>query len=194
MDLKTKLAQLSPPARASAVVAAIDESTATGSPDKQAVLAGLRRKMAEILSRQPEERVRVEPAIAELPFCKIETSSGPVHSRLDRLAPSHHVGRIPVSAATAARSEALALLSLDPALAGVETRRALFLDTETTGLGGGAGTLAFVVGLASFDGDVLVVEQFLLRTPDEEGPLLEQVAERIAAASLLVTYNGKAFD
>lgn len=196
MDLKTKLARLTRPPRRSADSAAFrDPGDAEAGPQaKDAVLAGLRRKMAEILSRPPEDRIRIEPSLAELPFRMVETSSGPLHSRLDRLAPSHHVGRIPVTAALAARSEALALLSLDPTLAGADPRGALFLDTETTGLGGGAGTLAFVVGLASFDGDVLVVEQFLLRTPAEELPLLERIAERIAEASMLVTYNGKAFD
>jgi uncharacterized protein YprB with RNaseH-like and TPR domain len=104
------------------------------------------------------------------------------------------VGRIPVSAAVEARAEALALLALDPRLAIADPARALFLDTETTGLGGGAGTLAFVVGLAWFEGDILVVEQLLLRTPAEELPLLEHVQRRISNASMLVTYNGKAFD
>src|SRR5262249_24112216 len=79
-------------------------------------------------------------------------------------------------------------------LADVDPKGALFLDTETTGLGGGAGTLAFVVGMASFDGGVLVVEQLLLRTPAEELPLLERVADAIRDASVIVTYNGKAFD
>jgi uncharacterized protein YprB with RNaseH-like and TPR domain len=197
MDFKAKLARLNRPGRPDGTGFRLVEEPSSGAvvaDAKEAVLAGLRRKMADILSKLPEERPRIEPAIVELPFCVLETPSGPLHSRVERLAPSHHVGRIPVSAAVAARAEALALLSLDPRLATAEPSGALFLDTETTGLGGGAGTVAFVVGLASFDGDVLVVEQLLLRTPGEEQPLLERVAERMAAASMLVTYNGKSFD
>ena len=64
---------------------------------------------------------------------------------------------------------------------------------ETTGLGG-SGTIAFLVGLAWFDAGELVIEQLLLRTPSEERALLLCVAERIEAATSLVTFNGKAFD
>jgi hypothetical protein len=89
----------------------------------------------------------------------------------------------------------LALLALDPALAAIDPARALYLDTETTGLGGGAGVVAFLIGLAWFDGDGrLMIEQILLRRPGEERAMLELVTERFAAASALVTYNGKTFD
>jgi hypothetical protein len=94
----------------------------------------------------------------------------------------------------------LALLALDPSLADRDPSRALYLDTETTGLGPGAGTVAFLIGLAWFDlGDgrrppALVVEQLLVRQLGEEGPVLARVAERIRAASMLVTFNGKSFD
>ena|ERR1041385_1302506 len=182
MDLKTKLDRLHRPKKPDSVVPQSD------------VLAGLRRKMAEILERPREQATRIEPTIEELPFLRLERESGALHCRVQRLAPSHHVGRIPVSAARDARAAILALLSLDPDLVSVLPDRALFLDTETTGLGGGAGTIAFLVGLASFDEGTLVVEQLLLRTPGEELPLLEHVAQRISASSMLVTYNGKAFD
>ncbi len=88
----------------------------------------------------------------------------------------------------------LALLALDPGLAACPPEGALYLDTETTGLAGGAGTVAFLVGLAFWDRGELVVEQLLVRTLGEEAPMLAYVAERIAAASMLVTFNGKSFD
>ena len=47
----------------------------------------------------------------------------------------------------------LAVLANDPALRGLDYRRALFLDTETTGLAGGTGTVAFLIGLGWFEGD-----------------------------------------
>jgi hypothetical protein len=91
----------------------------------------------------------------------------------------------------------LALLALDPSLAACDPARALFLDTETTGLSGGTGTVAFLVGLAWWDrgGDrALVLEQFLVRALGEEAPMLERLRERIEGASMLVTFNGKSFD
>lgn len=193
MDLKRKLERLRPPQgsrEAQEAPAPREETVGTG-----ATLDTLRRQMAEILGR---ERPRAAPPprreIRELPFEREDTVSGPLHRRLLRHGPSHHVGRIPLDAARAVRAEMLALLALDPALSSVDFGRALFVDTETTGLGGGTGTIAFLVGLAFFDGDALVVEQLLLRSPGEERPLLEAVAERMQGASVLVTFNGKAFD
>jgi hypothetical protein len=88
----------------------------------------------------------------------------------------------------------LALLSLDPSLAALDPEKALYLDTETTGLSGGAGTVAFLIGLAWFEGPTLVVEQLLLREMGQEAPMLERLVERASRASMLVTYNGKSFD
>src|ERR1700731_2253342 len=70
----------------------------------------------------------------------------------------------------------------------------LFLDTETTGLAGGTGTYAFLIGLAWWDAGALQVEQFFMRDFGEEHAILHEVAARIAERPVLVTFNGKAFD
>jgi len=70
----------------------------------------------------------------------------------------------------------------------------LFLDTETTGLAGGTGTYAFLVGLAWWDAGGLQDEQFLMRDLDEEHSLLLELSERMARRPVLVTFNGKSFD
>src|SRR5215468_8799199 len=70
----------------------------------------------------------------------------------------------------------------------------LFLDTETTGLAGGTGTYAFLVGLAWWDAGGLQVEQFFLRDFSEEHSLLHELAARLAERPVLVTFNGKTFD
>ncbi|MDX1437334.1 MAG: ribonuclease H-like domain-containing protein [Anaerolineales bacterium] len=69
-----------------------------------------------------------------------------------------------------------------------------FLDTETTGLSGGAGTLVFLVGIARFEGEELVVAQFFLRSPSEEPAMLEALEGFLNGVECLVTFNGKAFD
>ncbi len=163
--------------------------------ERAQTLDSLREKMAEILGREPPAgRMPADPSLTELPFARVERPQGAVYQRLERLAPSHHVGRMPVDAAHAAEASVLALLALDPSLSEVDPRRALYLDTETTGLGG-SGVVAFLVGMSWFDDDGrLVMEQLLLRTPAEEEALLGLLRERISAASVLVTYNGKAFD
>src|SRR5258706_430154 len=70
----------------------------------------------------------------------------------------------------------------------------LFLDTETTGLAGGTGTYAFLIGLAWWDAGGLQIEQFLMRDFTEEYSILHELSERAAERPVLVTFNGKSFD
>lgn len=70
----------------------------------------------------------------------------------------------------------------------------LFLDTETTGLAGGTGTYAFLVGLAWWDAGGLQLEQFFMRDFTEEYSLLQELAARVAERPVLCTFNGKSFD
>jgi uncharacterized protein YprB with RNaseH-like and TPR domain len=72
--------------------------------------------------------------------------------------------------------------------------RTLFIDLETTGLSGGAGTLAFLVGCGYFDLGAFQVRQFLLTSHAGERALLAAVADFFDDADLIVTYNGKTFD
>ena len=82
----------------------------------------------------------------------------------------------------------------DPRLAELPLSRFAFLDTETSGLAGGTGTYAFMVGIARFVDDQLVLRQFFMRDPAEEPAMLEAIAQFLAPAQALVTFNGKAFD
>jgi len=70
----------------------------------------------------------------------------------------------------------------------------LFLDTETTGLAGGTGTYAFLIGLAWWDAGGLQAEQFLMRDFTEEYSVLHELSARAAERPVLVTFNGKSFD
>jgi uncharacterized protein len=70
----------------------------------------------------------------------------------------------------------------------------LFLDTETTGLAGGTGTYAFLVGVAWWDAGGLQAEQLFMRDFTEEYSVLQELAERVVERPVLVTFNGKSFD
>jgi len=72
--------------------------------------------------------------------------------------------------------------------------RTIFIDLETTGLSGGAGTVAFLVGCGYFDLGAFQVRQFLLTSYASERALLYAVAEFFKDTDLIVTYNGKTFD
>ncbi len=75
-----------------------------------------------------------------------------------------------------------------------DPRRLLFLDTETTGLAGGTGTYAFLVGAAWLEDDRLVLAQYFMRDFDEEAALLDALAPLVERASGVVTFNGAGFD
>ncbi len=72
--------------------------------------------------------------------------------------------------------------------------RLLFLDLETTGIAGGAGSYAFLVGCGWFERGRFHVRQFLLSSFASERALLEAVREVAGDVDAVVTYNGKSFD
>jgi uncharacterized protein YprB with RNaseH-like and TPR domain len=86
------------------------------------------------------------------------------------------------------------LLLRDERLKGLDFRKALFLDTETTGLSGGTGTFAFMVGLGFFQGDGFVIQQLFMRDYSEERASLSMLQEILESYQFLVTFNGKHYD
>lgn len=77
-------------------------------------------------------------------------------------------------------------------IGGIE--RLLFLDTETTGLGGGTGTFAFLVGIGHLTANGFHLIQLLMRAPEEEQAMLYLLNQYLGEFDALVTYNGKSFD
>jgi uncharacterized protein YprB with RNaseH-like and TPR domain len=69
-----------------------------------------------------------------------------------------------------------------------------FLDTETTGLSGGTGTCAFLVGVGRITQDGFRVRQFFMRDYGEEASMLQSLTNHLAQFSVLITYNGRVFD
>ena len=70
----------------------------------------------------------------------------------------------------------------------------LFLDTEATGFIGGAGNLAFLIGLAWWDSGGIQIEQLFMRDAAEEYSILLELARRLHKRPVLITFNGKSFD
>ncbi len=72
------------------------------------------------------------------------------------------------------------------------------LDTETTGLGQNAGTIAFLVGIAWFEEEVLVVEQWTLTQLSAEAAMLRSLCQQLdvlaGPSTVLLTFNGASFD
>lgn len=82
----------------------------------------------------------------------------------------------------------------DPRIASLPISKFAFLDTETSGMAGGTGTYAFLVGAGRFIEGKFVLQQFFLRDPSEEPAMLEALINFLAPCEALVTFNGKSFD
>lgn len=176
--------------------APVQESPAEAAARSKPTLDELRNRISRIVAKVSAPAPRPDPTAAELPFYLERTDLGPLHVRREKAVPAARVGRVPLVAARDAEPAMLSLLALDPALAGCDPRKALYLDTETTGLQGGTGTVPFLLGLAFYDETQggFVLEQALLRRLGEEAPILELAAKRLEEASMIITYNGKSFD
>lgn len=81
---------------------------------------------------------------------------------------------------------------IEPASNSLE--RMLFIDTETSGLSGGAGTFAFLIGVGRFVSDGFQLQQFIIRDPTEELAMLLHLSNVINENTIFVTFNGKSFD
>lgn len=76
----------------------------------------------------------------------------------------------------------------------IDARECAFIDTETSGLAGGAGTVAFLVGIARPHEACLRIDQFMMTRFGAEGAMLDSVTAALSAAPVLVSYNGRCFD
>lgn len=113
---------------------------------------------------------------------------------MDKVYPANHIhGDDLLSNLLSLPLETAAVFCDDPRLAKMEFEDFLFLDTETTGLTG-AGTLAFMVGAAFWEGDAFVVRQYFLRDHGDEAAMLLLLAELLEERPGLVTFNGRTFD
>ena len=70
----------------------------------------------------------------------------------------------------------------------------LFIDTETTGLAGGTGTFAFLIGIGFYQDNNFVIRQYFMTDPSAEIILIEALAKELRKFSVFVSFNGKSFD
>lgn len=93
-----------------------------------------------------------------------------------------------------ASTKVAATMFREPSLPKLSFRDFVFLDTETTGLSGGTGTIAFLVGVGFFEDSQFVVRQFFLRSPDDEPAMLAGLTEQLVSHPGIVSFNGRSFD
>lgn len=121
----------------------------------------------------------------------VDTPAGPLVIVRREYPLSHRHGRLALGEAVGIPPAVLDAIGTGE---GPDARRLVFLDTETTGLAGGTGTYAFLVGVGWVDADRFVVVQHFMRDFDEEPALLAALEPYLRRASGLVTFNGSGFD
>jgi hypothetical protein len=165
-------------------------------------IRALRARIDAVLARRPDgQRPSLPAAGRGAAPLEAFVAGGEVFNEAGCCFCAHHEakgsfrhGRRSIRDLTPLDMDRLALLANDPALKVCSDREALFLDTETTGLAGGTGTVAFLIGLGWFEGDSFVTRQLFARDYAEETAALHCLTHLIQGRRFLVSFNGKAFD
>lgn len=161
-------------------------------------LALLRQTVEGINSRYAEPSPRVSASarglIEDLVSGEVVFTPDGSHFETEQHFPLHHRhGSFEISDLTELPAGLLAALS-DDAIADVPHRNWLFLDTETTGLAGGSGTYAFLIGAGWIAEDGFRVRQFFMRDYSEEASVLHSLSKLMARFDVVITYNGRSYD
>lgn len=140
-------------------------------------------------------RAARDPIDRFVPGRRLEAPSGPVFLAEWTAPADHRHGRLPASELGALPGDGARALFPEHLEAVRGAQELAFLDTETTGLAGGAGTIPFLVGVARWvPGRGFRVAQFFLEELDREAALLEALAQEVRGVRCLVTYNGRCYD
>jgi uncharacterized protein YprB with RNaseH-like and TPR domain len=170
--------------------------------DRKRQLNELRKRVEEIMSRRPGQTPIHSTVLRGTPLDlhdviegeAIENSHGQcflVHREAEG---SVYHGHRCIRELSTVDMVSASLLANDPEIAVCNFTDGLFLDTETTGLSGGTGTFAFLIGLGWFEGDSFITQQIFARDFSEEQACLIFLKEVARNKRFLVTFNGKSFD
>ena len=165
-------------------------------------ISELRDRIDAIMSRRPESKVSPQAQFrgerVELGDVvrggEVENTCGRFYLCRDVLNASSYHGSRRIDELSSLDMERTAILANEPELTGCQPTEGLFLDTETTGLAGGTGTMAFLVGIGWFEGETFITEQLFARDFSEERAALAYLSDRAKEKRFLVTFNGKSFD
>jgi len=165
-------------------------------------ISELRRRIEAVTSRRPAPTVSPSIVVCDSAFTlkdliqgdEFENTHGNFFVADSALAGSSYHGCRCIGEISTLDMNAVALLANNPDLASFNYTDALFLDTETTGLSGGTGTLAFLIGLGWFENETFVTRQIFARDFSEERASLSFLLELAGKKNFIVTFNGKAFD
>jgi uncharacterized protein YprB with RNaseH-like and TPR domain len=167
--------------------------------DFQEQLAILRRRIAKIDQKYARPAPQRPPAThhppptSHLPFDEIETQHGR-HYETEKLYERHRRhGSFGIADLEDLPTNLLDTIS-NGLIRGVPPAKWCFLDTETTGLAGGSGTYAFLIGVGRITPQGFRIRQFFMREFGEEASQLSALHEHLKQFEVLITYNGRTYD
>ena len=179
MNLKSRLSRLQTQAGAG-----------VASPAPKPTVSDLRARIAQLENRDPGKRGLAPAGAPPCGAIMAALEGEPIADGLIRI-------RKRFSLSGKLGSIALQTLRNRPCLPGEpenENLRRVYIDTETTGLSGGSGTLAFLIGIAVVENDAIELTQFLMTRFAAEAASLSTFAETLSPDDQLVSYNGKSYD
>lgn len=163
-------------------------------------LAELRKRIAKIDRKWtkpqppvPRPTTFTDPFDDDLPWKEVETAHGR-HFETERLYERHRRhGSIGIADLEQMPHDLLQPIS-NGEIASVPPEKWCFLDTETTGLAGGSGTYAFLIGVGRITPQGFRIRQFFMREFGEEASQLSALHEHLKQFDVLITYNGRTYD
>jgi len=166
--------------------------------DLQQQLAILRQRMARVMEQCAEKyETPAQPRrwhIDEwMPGEEIETGHGKHFEAETFYARHRRHGSADIGSLAELPPDLLETIS-NGSVRDIPPREWAFLDTETSGLAGGTGTCAFLVGVGRITPEGFRVRQFFMRDHGEEASVLDALTRHLAPFRVLITYNGRAFD
>ncbi|MDD5169924.1 MAG: ribonuclease H-like domain-containing protein [Syntrophales bacterium] len=174
----------------------------TERPTRSEQIAALRKRIDKIMAHRPESRPFASPPASRRSISlkdiiageDCHNAAGTCFIQQTSVDASTWHGHRRISDFAGLSMPAAAFLANNAILAGYRLEEGLFLDTETTGLAGGTGTMAFLIGLGWFEQGRFIVRQIFARDFAEERSALTHLADIAGARRFLVSFNGKTFD
>ncbi|MCZ6529780.1 MAG: ribonuclease H-like domain-containing protein [Chloroflexi bacterium] len=161
-------------------------------------MSGDLRRRLERLERgrpRPRARTRRRAGAQDLPPGEeVETAEGLAYRIDTRYSADYRHGRSSLQDVLSYAPGLAAEVANDAGLERSKIQRWGFVDIETTGLSGGAGTLGFLIGLGSFQKGGFTLRQYFLRDPEEEAAALQLLRADLEGVEGIVTFNGRTFD
>ncbi len=183
MDIKERLKRL-------------DSISSGAQQSREEIISDLRRRLERLVDPQRKKGVHKRPHMTTewLEGEEVATPFGMVFMRQQIYGSGHRHGEMLLDRVMEIPTYPVSLLSEDENLRDLDFSRTVYLDVETTGLTGGTGTCAFLVGVGYFEGNRFVTQQLFLRDFTEERAMLWLLSELVRDFRFLVTFNGKRFD